>query len=489
LLQQELLSGGSADPLDDLAEQRDPVDIEADSLLHSLGLPSIQEMPSPAEGCGSGSMEQDGTDGSSSAAAAVAERLAARRERYWRGVPSGSSSRASVLLKAAAEGWPSQDGAEAGKASAGSSRGPSATAQDLAAKLDALEGEWQGYKRTAAAAAASGGTRRSMSSGGGIWPSSRRSSSVPASPRCGHTPHSAAGQTLTPVETPLGGRQQQQRGRRVSLSANNSPTGRAWGQQQEGPAAGADADDAGQAGEQQQQQGLLLRSISSIFKMGRDAVAAVTGVKSPPVEPEDTVVKSLTFIDADDGPVRCDSPSPGDAPQARRRSASSSPDLPGGRQDRQQRPRSTSGAGANAARAGSNAGATTDEEIFQLDGHGSGEGGEGGDTPGQHSGGRRPRSRQQGSQAEAVDSGDGGSEDEEFEDAEDDDGDDEQEDPSYDPVLHATPAAVRRGSRQSGGHGKGKGGRASVSSEQGALGPLLVACLPAAAVCCHRACC
>jgi hypothetical protein len=470
MLQQELLSGGSADPLHGLAEQRDPVDIEADSLLHSLGLPSIQEMPSPAEGCGSGSMEQEGANGSSSAAAAVADRLAARRERYWRGVPSGGSSRSSVAaqgtLKAAAEGGPSQNGAEAGKAAAGSSRGSSATAQDLAAKLDALEGEWQGYKRTAAAAAASGGTRRSVSSGGGIWPSSRRSSSVPASPRCGHTGGSAAGQVLTPLETPLGRRpQQHQRGRRVSLSANNSPIGRAsnsWGQQQEEPAAGGDAGAAGQAGEQQQQ-GLLLRSISSIIKMGRGAVAVMTGVKSPPEAPADAVVKSLTFNDdADDGPVPCDSPSSYATPEARRRSVSSSPDLPDRRRDGQQRPRSTSGAGAT--REGSNAGATTDEEIFQLDGHGNGDGAGG---PGQHSDGRRARSRQ--AHVEAVDSGDSGSE-EEFEDAEDD-GDDEQEDPSYDPVLHATPAAVRRSSRQSGGHGKGKGGRASVSSEQGAWRP------------------
>lgn len=65
-----------------------------------------------------------------------------------------------------------------------------------------------------------------------------------------------------------------------------------------------------------------------------------------------------------------------------------------------------------------------------------------------------------------------GDDSDEFEDAEDDDGDDEEEDPSYDPLLHATPAAAgRRSSRQSGRHGNGsRAARGSASSEQGVSG-------------------
>lgn len=399
LRQQELLSGGSTSSLDELAERRDPVDIEADSLLHSLGLPSIQEMPSPAEGCSTGGAEQQGVAGSSSdVAASVAEKLAARRERHW-GRASSSSSRTSALLRAAAEGWPSQDGAEGqGRASGGvPSRRASAAAQELAAKLDALEGEWQGYKRTAAAAAASGTNRRSLSGGGNVWPGSRRSSSVPASPRCGGTAGSAAVGLHggTPLGTPIGRhlQQQQQRERRVSLSANNSPMGRA-----SDALAGQDGDAAaaGNAGTAQrsssvqdgdpQQPNLLLRSISSIFKLGRDAVATMgmgSGARSPQVT--ESVVKSLDFHDVDDSRVgRSPAQTPSGTPRtSRRRSGSSKSPGRAGRaqqknwQEQLRQQDQPGGAGcAGAPRAASAAAASrprdsnsnqTDEEIFRLD--------------------------------------------------------------------------------------------------------------------------
>lgn len=462
--QQELLSGGSAGSLEELVQQRDPTDIEADSLLHSLGLPSIQEMPSPAEGCTtSGEGQEDGAGVSGSGAAAkAAERLAARRERYGKGAPSGSG-RASTLLRAAAENWPSQDGADSRRASGSAlSRRSSSAAQDLAAKLDALEGEWQGYKRTAAAAAASGSNRRSMSGGGSVWPGGRRSSSVPASPRTGGS-FVAAGGTL--LGTPLSRQQQQQqpptqRGRRVSMSANNSPVGRAW-VSQDGDTAAGDAGNAATSSSshsgEQQQQGLLLRSISSIFKMGRDAVAAMGvtggGAKSPR-ETVDNVVKSLNFHDADDRAARSPAYTPSGTPRASRHSTSSSPNRAARKRagDKQQdRPGSPGRAGSLAAASN---GMQADEEMFLLD-----------SADGEDERACRGLVRARDS---AVAEDATGDDSDEFEDAEDD-GDDEEDDPSYDPVLHATPAAARRSSRQSGRHGKSRASRGSVSSEQGAF--------------------
>lgn len=466
LRQQELLSAGSGGSLHELAQRRDPVDIEADSLLHSLGMPPIQELPSPS----GDEQDDDAGNSSSGVAAAVAQRLAARRERYWRGAGASSSGRgAGALLRAAAEGWPSQEGAD-GAARRTSSNAPSrrssATAQDLAGKLDALEGEWQAYQRSVAAAAAGGSTRRSLSGGGSVWPGGRRSSSVPASPRTGV---SAMGQGGTPLGTPAGRQRQQQfyqQGRRVSLSATNSPVGRAWVSQDDstaGDAGNAGTSSSGHSGEQPPQQGLLSRGISGIsswVKMGRDVVAAIGGAKDRPSEETvDNVVKSLNFQEADERLGRSPALSPLGTPRASRHSSSSSPDTAARRRpsDMQQQHKQDK-PGSNLGRTGSLPAASNsqqaDEEIFLLDS---------GDADDERAGeNSRSRAREHGTVDDAT-----AEDSDEFEDAEDD-GDDEEEDPDYDPVLHATPAAPRRSSRQSGRHGTSRAARGSVSSEQGA---------------------
>lgn len=482
--------------LSSVAEHRDSVDIEADDLLHSMGLPSIQELPSPAghasEGRGrtadqqqqqrAGASNSSRVEGAEAGLGSLPAKLAARRSRYWRGVPAGSSFAAAgamsstAVLRAAADGWPqaNTDGADAAKTSAPPSRRASAAAQDLAAKLDALEGEWQGYKRTAAAAAASGSIRRSMSGGG------RRSSSLPATPRLPAS-SGAAALSGSGADTPSGGtpssrrdwqqaqglqqQQQQPRPRRISLSANNSPMGAKggvlWGGQhaetvngEAGTAVHVDDGDS-QSAEPHQHQGLLLRSISSLFKMGRGAVVAMGATLSPSRSPRDSdgVVKSLDFQDADDGMADLGTPTRGDT-----HSSSSSPGKAGhkGRQGRGQRhpgsPRRV-GSGSSAEAATASSGDQTeddDDDMFLLDGQGSGDG------RGRYDRGRRARSRAAGDAAGEVGS-------EEQDDAED--GDNEDEDPSYDPALHGTPAGGRRSSKQSGRSGRhSRPARASATS-------------------------
>ncbi|KAF8064520.1 KIN4A [Scenedesmus sp. PABB004] len=147
---------------------RDDVDIEADALLHSMGLPPIMELPS----------EELGTPGS-----AGGGRYAPPGRRLAGAAGSGSGA----WRSGSGSGPPEPGGGGGGRGGGGARPERSASlgssAHDLAAKLDALQVDWQGYKRGAAAGS---GVRRSIP---GSQPGGRAStSSLPGSPGAGGGP-------------------------------------------------------------------------------------------------------------------------------------------------------------------------------------------------------------------------------------------------------------------------------------------------------------
>eukprot|EP00775_Hariotina_reticulata_P005026 gene5026-5268_t len=142
-------TGQAAAAASDEGDVRDDVDIEADDLLHRMGLPPIQELPSPDPSTGGAAVEHEGA-----------------------ATPNPSS--AGDAARSGAGGYQESLAGRRGSGNLGS------TAQALAAKLDALEVDWQGYKRSSVAGAAGGG-RHSL--GGAKDKGKISHNSCPSTPR------------------------------------------------------------------------------------------------------------------------------------------------------------------------------------------------------------------------------------------------------------------------------------------------------------------
>eukprot|EP00879_Flechtneria_rotunda_P010714 GHRR01011196.1.p1 GENE.GHRR01011196.1~~GHRR01011196.1.p1 ORF type:complete len:1304 (+),score=608.99 GHRR01011196.1:374-4285(+) len=404
---------------------RDDVDIEADDLLHSMGLPPIQELPSPAREFVDSTADSCRRNLSISKAKYGGYSAASGGNNTYKALLrcklGGNSAAAGVVItdssnqggQVSATGTSTARGTEAlGKlpqssgddraassnvrgtaavsglsrrASGGSSAGGLGTsAQALAAKLSALEVDWKGYKQNAAAAAA-GNNRRSFS--GGQRRGRASSSSVPGSPGAYAAVGSMGGFGLSssnPGSAAGAAKQQQpcvavsklaarQRRGRASLSACSSPVGYEitgtsfWPHQPQG-------------GEDTARQ--------------QSTPAAADGV--------DEVAKSLNFFGVD-SPAEEAGQRQQDKQHPERLGQRSSMAKPVGTSSRYSRSKgAAAGAAACSGRWQQHSPAATSEDISSED---------------------------------AVDS-------------DEDSGDDEDSDPSYDPALHATPVAPRGGGRR-----------------------------------------
>lgn len=427
---------------DEQEDHRDDVDIEADNLLHSMGLPPIMEMPSPAHTAadlpGNRVLTYSNSKNRCSAGASQDhntryQALVKCKYGSWRSTPSasgppaaagpgssGTTSRASSSNlgslpsvevsrdRASSDGTGSAAAAGTGGSAAegfkrperSGSSGLGQAAQDLAAKLDALEVDWKGYKRNVPAA---GNTRRSITGGSRQGRSSY--GSLPGSPAA-HAVGSIGmsyGKPGSALREPLqhGSSAASVGAARVrgSVSACSSPVDGLIQQHADGDRA------AGFWPHQQEQE--------APDKQDDEADG-----------PGAAVVKELKFLEVDG------MPSP---------TRASSKDL------EQQQQQQCSRAGSKPQRRGRRR-----QEVSQYEAASSGYGS------------RRSSLQQQGEQQQQdeVNSDLDG-------DESDGSDDDEDNDPSYDPAIHGTPAVARGRGRRASRDSKAHNSRLSTGSADG----------------------
>lgn len=442
--------GSASAAADSHEDHRDEIDIEADNLLHSMGLPPIMEMPSsgdtsaelPGSRVLSHSISRNRVSGQDPNTRYQA--LVTTKYGYWRGTPSNSTAAGGGDSNSTSRSGSGNLGVLQGQSSSEALRdrlsvdgaaGPSTSAagglrrperagslglgqvaQDLAAKLDALEENWKGYKRNAAA----GGTRRSIT---GSTKQGRRSyGSVPGSPT-----GSAVGSIGMSFGRPGSAlRESVQVG--PPASAVDAASSKASLQVFDSPVNGL-LQPAGVAGRtdglwphQQEQDG-----------PGNEQEDAA----DPPVA---VVAKELNFMEAE---------------------ADATPvGLGSGEATQQQNSSSTTEAEAAAELMGSKR-QRPGRRQQQLE-----------PVPVDSSSGHRTRrssiqqqleQQQQQQQADIgsdLDDADSGGSD-----------DDEDDDPSYDPAVHGTPAVAHRGGRRASRNSKARNSRLSAGSVEGQKGP------------------